>query len=113
MTAADKILQKALVGSTLDSRSWNGIQAALRDRAFFSSTVAEMKILHAAREMVAGRAAGNLSASEIRRDLRKVIASTRKTPGERSKTSTPRHGLIPSSKRMSLRRAGLCSASAA
>lgn len=76
MTPAEKILQKALVGSSLDSRSWNGIQAALRDRAFFSSTVAEMKILHAAREMVAGRAAGKLSASEIRRDLRKVIAST-------------------------------------
>lgn len=76
MTPAEKILQKALVGSSLDSRQWNGIQAALRDRAFFSSTVAEMKILHAAREMVAGRAAGKLSASEIRRDLRKMIAST-------------------------------------
>jgi hypothetical protein len=41
-----------------------------------------MKILHAAREMVAGRAAGKLSASEIRRDLRKVIASTGYDPGD-------------------------------
>jgi hypothetical protein len=82
MTPAEKILQKALVGSTLDSRQWNGIQAALRDRAFISSTVAEMKILHASREMVAERAAGKLSASEIRRDLRKVIASTGYDPGD-------------------------------
>lgn len=82
MTAAEKILRKALVGSNLDSRQWNTVQAALRDRAFFSSQVESAKILHAARKMVADRAGGHLSASEIRRDLRKVISSTGYRPPE-------------------------------
>ena len=34
MTAADKILQKALVGSGMDSRQWSAVQAGLRDRAY-------------------------------------------------------------------------------
>ena len=82
MTAAEKILRKALVGSNFDSRQWNTVQAALRDRAFFSSQVESAKILHAARKMVADRAGGHLSASEIRRDLRKVISSTGYRPPE-------------------------------
>ena len=82
MTSSEKILQKALVASDLDSSQWNGIQAALRDRAFFSSQVAEMKILHAARSMVAEQAAGGKSLSEIRRDLRSVISSTGYNPGD-------------------------------
>lgn len=86
MTSSEKILQKALVGSNLDSRQWNGIQAAMRDRAFFSSQVAEMKILHAARSMVAEQAAGGKSLSEIRRDLRSVISSTGYDPGEKRGT---------------------------
>ena len=73
MTAAEKVLQRALVGSNLDSRQWNSIQAGLRDRAFFSSQVASARILHAAREMAAERAGGNLSASEFRREMRKVL----------------------------------------
>ena len=73
MTAAEKMLQKALVGSNLDSRQWNSIQAGLRDRAFFSSQVASARILHAAREMEAERAGGNLSESEFRREMRKVL----------------------------------------
>ena len=74
MTAGEKILQKALVGSSkLDSRQWNSIQAGLRDRAFFSSQVASVRVLHAAREMAAERAGGNLSESEFRREMRKVL----------------------------------------
>ena len=75
MTAAEKILKKALVGSSLDSRRWNAIQAGLRDRAFFSATVQSRRILRAARDMVAQHASGGLSASEIRRDLRYVLRS--------------------------------------
>lgn len=82
MTSSEKILQKALVASNLDSKEWNGIQAALRDRAFFSSQVANVKILHAARSMVAEQAAGGKSLSEIRRDLRTVISSTGYDPGD-------------------------------
>ena len=70
MTAAEKILKKALIGSSLNSREWNLVQAGLRDRAFISSQVESMRILHAARRMVADRAGGQLSASENRRDLR-------------------------------------------
>ena len=82
MTAAEKILKKALVGSSLNSREWNLVQAGLRDRAFISSQVESMRILHAARRMVADRAGGQLSASEVRRDLRKVISSTGYRPPE-------------------------------
>lgn len=82
MTAAEKILKKTLVGSSLNSREWNLVQAGLRDRAFFSSQVQSKRILHEARRMVADRAGGNLSASEIRRDLRKVISSTGYQPPE-------------------------------
>ena len=82
MTAAEKILKKARIGSSRNSRDWNLVQAGLRDRAFISSQVESMRILHAARRMVADRAGGQLSASEIRRDLRKVIASTGYRPPE-------------------------------
>ena len=82
MTAAEKILKKALIGSSLNSREWNLVQAGLRDRAFISSQVESMRILHAARRMVVDRAGGQLSASEIRRDLRKVISSTGYRPPE-------------------------------
>ena len=73
MTPAEKIVQKSLVASGLSSREWNGVQAGLRDRAFFSSRVESARFLHAARGMVSGYAAGGLSASEIRRDLREVL----------------------------------------
>lgn len=82
MTAAEKILKKALVGSSLNSREWNLVQAGLRDRAFFSSQVQSKRILQEARRMVADRAGGTLSASEIRRDLREIISSTGYRPPE-------------------------------
>ena len=86
MTEAELILRKALVGSNLDSRQWNSIQAGLRDRAFFSSQVASMRVLHAAREMVAERAGGNLSASDFRREMRRVLAADGYDAGDRRGT---------------------------
>lgn len=52
MTEAELILQKALVGSKLDSSQWNQIQAGFRNRAFFSSRVAQVNILAAMRDKV-------------------------------------------------------------
>ncbi|MBS7285703.1 MAG: hypothetical protein KIH06_00375 [Kiritimatiellae bacterium] len=75
MTAAEKILQKALVGSKIDSSQWNRIQAALRDRAFFSSKVESARMLHSMRGEAAKVAAGTKSASEVRRDLRQAFAA--------------------------------------
>lgn len=75
MSPADKILQKALVGSGLDTEGWSKVQAGLRDRAFFSSQVTEAKILHAMRQNVAELVAGGKSPSEVRRDLRAYLGS--------------------------------------
>lgn len=75
MSPADKILQKALVGSGLDTKGWSTVQAGLRDRAFFSSQVTEAKILHAMRQNVAELVAGGKSPSEVRRDLRAYLGS--------------------------------------
>lgn len=73
MTAAEKILSKALVGSKLDSAGWSQVQAGLRDRAFFSAKVEEARILAEARRMASEVADGSRSESEFRRDLRKVL----------------------------------------
>jgi len=73
MTAAEKILKKALVASNIDSRQWNAIQAGLRDRAFFSSRVEWPNILDAARRLTAEHAAGGASLSEQRRDMRRYL----------------------------------------
>ena len=81
MTAAEKILQKALVASGLDSSQWNRVQAGLRDRAFFSSQVASARILHALREQVAAATEGVKSDSEIRRDLRETLSRLGYDPG--------------------------------
>ena len=95
MSPADKILQKALVGSGLDTRGWSTVQAGLRDRAFFSSQVTEAKILHAMRQNVAELVKEGKSPSEVRRDLRAYLGSIGYgpdkglKPGERS-----RHGTI-------------------
>ena len=75
MSPADKILQKALVGSGLDTAGWSKVQAGLRDRAFFSSQVTEAKILHAMRQNVAELVSGGKSPSEVRRDLRAYLDS--------------------------------------
>ena len=74
MTASEKILQKAVVTSGLDSSQWNQIQAGLRDRAFFSSQVESARFLHTARKLISERANGVKSESEIRRDLRELLA---------------------------------------
>ena len=70
MTEAELILQKALVGSNLDSSQWNQIQAGFRNRAFFSSRVAEVNILAAMRERVAKYAEGETDLSKIRMMIR-------------------------------------------
>ena len=84
MIDAELILQKALVGSNLDSSQWNSIQAAFRNRAFFSSRVAEVNILAAMRERVAKYAEGETDISKIRMimrdDLRRLGYEPR--PGE-------------------------------
>jgi len=82
MTAADKILQKALVGSGLDSRGWSQIQAGLRDRAFFSSQVENVRILDAMRRNVTELVGSQKSPSEIRRDLREYLYSIGYDAGE-------------------------------
>ena len=76
MTAAERILQKALVTSPMDSEEWSHVQAGLRDRAFFSATVEEARVLHEARECAAAIADGRLSGSEARVAVREVLAST-------------------------------------
>ena len=94
MSPADKILQKALVGSGLDTKGWSTVQAGLRDRAFFSSQVTEAKILHAMRQNVAELVAGGKSPSEVRRDLRAYLGSIGYDPdkdlkpGEQSRRGT-------------------------
>lgn len=73
MTAAEKILQKVLVGSNIDSSQWNSIQAGLRDRAFFSSKVAEMSILEAAQKISSEYAKGERDLSSLRMELKDFL----------------------------------------
>lgn len=75
MTAADKILQKALVGSGMDSRQWSAVQAGLRDRAFFSATVEDVRVLGAFREAVAKVAAGEMSSSDAHTAMRDALTA--------------------------------------
>ena len=83
MTAAEKILRKALVGSNIDSREWNSIQAGLRDRAFFSSQVAELQFLDEFRKGSAEHAAGDADISKIRMAIRDFLQNAgHKTPDE-------------------------------
>lgn len=74
MTEAELILQKALVGSDLNSSQWNQIQAGFRNRAFFSSRVAQVNILAAMRERVAKYAEGETDISKIRMKMREDLA---------------------------------------
>lgn len=80
MTASEQILARALVGSSLDSREWNGIQAQLRDRAFFSSTVEDVRRLAVMRQACAEVAAGDLSASDARLRIRDALRATGYSP---------------------------------
>ena len=73
MTAADKILQKALVGSGMDSRQWSAVQAGLRDRAFFSATVEDVRVLGAFRTACAKLAAGETDPSSARIEMRDAL----------------------------------------
>ena len=82
MTAAEKILQKALVGSNIDSREWNTVQAGLRDRAFFSSQVAEIQLLDAFRLQSARHAAGAADISKLRIELRHYMTRAGMRPGD-------------------------------
>ena len=80
MTASELILQKALVGSDLDSSQWNQIQAGLRNRAFFSSRVAEANILDAMRGKAAEYARGGTDLSKIRMEFREELRRLRYAP---------------------------------
>lgn len=75
MTASEKILQKALVGSGIGSAEWNSVQAALRDRAFFSASVSSIRLLDAMRAKVAESLRGNLSASDFRLAIRRELGA--------------------------------------
>lgn len=76
LTASEKILQKALVGSNLDSRGWNSIQAGLRDRAFFSSQVMEPHLLDAMQKLSAEYARGGTDLSKLRMEWTKYLDHT-------------------------------------
>ncbi len=80
MTEAELILQKALVGSNLDSSQWNQIQAGFRNRAFISSRVAEVNILAAMRNKVAEYARGETDISKIRMKIREDLQRLHYTP---------------------------------
>ena len=82
MTAAELILKKALVASNLDSKEWNTIQAALRNRAFFSSCVAEANILQAMRHRAAEYAARGVDISEARKQMRADLERMHYAPKE-------------------------------
>ena len=87
MTEAELILQKALVGSGLDSSQWNQIQAGFRNRAFFSSRVAEVNILAAMRERVAKYAEGETDLSKIRMMIRDDLRRANYTPEPRQENT--------------------------
>ena len=73
MTASERLLQKALVGSEIGSSEWNSIQAGLRDRAFFSARVTSMRVLDTMRAKIAESLKGNLSASDFRMAVRSAL----------------------------------------
>ena len=70
MNAAELILKKALVASKLDSKEWNQVQAAFRNRAFFSSQVAQANIIQAMRQRVSEYAERGVDISEARKLMR-------------------------------------------
>jgi len=50
--ALDKIGDKSLIGSALDSEQWSQLPLALRERAFFSATVENVRFLQRARDSI-------------------------------------------------------------
>lgn len=80
MTAAERILAKALAASPMKSADWSSVQAGLRDRAFFSSTVDDARRLAAMRDACAKVAAGELSDSDARAAIRRALEQTGYAP---------------------------------
>ena len=81
MTEAELILKKALVGSSrLDSSQWNQIQAGFRNRAFFSSRVANVNILAAMRDKVREYSEGGKDLSKIRMEFREELETLKYDP---------------------------------
>lgn len=76
MTASERILQKTLVTSGIGADEWNSIQAGLRDRAFFSARVTEIRILDVMRGSIEKSLSGNLSPSEFRKAVRETLFKT-------------------------------------
>lgn len=75
MNASDLILKKALLTSPMTSKEWEGVRAGIKDRAFFSARVEEARILAEARKACSEIAEGNLSASEARRNIRRILSA--------------------------------------
>ena len=48
MTASEKLLQKRLVTSGLSSNDWDRVAAGLKDRAFWSARVQNVRFLQTA-----------------------------------------------------------------
>ena len=82
MTGWEEILKKALVTSGLDTKGWMEIETALRNRAFFSAEVMQMRIVHDFRTNVAEIMKNAKSNSEVRRDIREILASIGYDSGE-------------------------------
>lgn len=80
MNAAELILKKALVASNLDSKEWNQVQAAFRNRAFFSSQVTQVNIVEAMRQQVSDYAARGVDISEARKQMREALQRAHYTP---------------------------------
>lgn len=73
MTASERLLQKALVGSGIGSAEWNSIQAAFRDRAFISAGVSAIRLLDVMRDKIKESLQGNLSSSDFRIAVRRKL----------------------------------------
>ena len=80
MTPAEQILGRALAASSLNSSQWSAVQAGLRDRAFFSAKVDNLRQLSAMRDACAKVASGKLDESQARLAIREVLDKTGYTP---------------------------------
>lgn len=80
MTAAERILARALAASPMKSADWSSVQAGLRDRAFFSATVDDARRLAAMREACAKVASGEMSDSGARAAIRRALEQTGYAP---------------------------------
>ena len=80
MTPAEQFLGRALAASSLNSSQWSAVQAGLRDRAFFSAKVDNLRQLSAMRDACAKVASGKLDESQARLAIREVLDKTGYTP---------------------------------